>query len=334
MIRHIRFALIFFVLLPFAASAEPVKLKLAFFSSDRSASYQAVIQPFFDAIKAEGQGLIEIEPYFSGALGKEIPRQPDLVVEGIADIAYIVAGMTRNRFPDNNIIEMPGLYRNMREATLVFTRLIAANMLNGYEDFFVIGANVTAPETIHSRTPVATLADLKGKKIRVNNPGQAAGLDKLGAIPVLMPVNHIPEALGSGRIDAALVPPSPLNDFGIKRMATYHYMLETSGAPLLLLMNRKKFDSLPKPAQDLIRKYSGQWAADRFIDTFDDIELAIMRDLQADPRRQVIIPSPRDLATAQAAFKSVLDEWVAVGPRNRTLLKAAEAELAKLRADH
>ena len=42
-------------------------------------------------------------------------------------------------------------------------------------------------------------------------------------------------------------------------------------------------------------------------------------------------PSAHDLATAQAAFKSVLDEWVAADPRNRVLLKAAESELASLR---
>ena len=130
------------------------------------------------------------------------------------------------------------------------------------------------------------------------------------------------------------MPPGPLVDFGISRVATYHYMLATSGAPLLLLMNCKVFDNLPKPAQDLIRKYSGRWAADRFIETYDEVERAVVRQLEADPRRRVTIPSPRDLATARVAFTSVLDEWVANSPHNRVLLKAAEAELGKLRAGH
>ena len=192
MVRYVRYAglaVISLVLLPFTAAAEPIKLKLAYFSSDRSTSYRAAVLPFLEAIKGEGQGLIEIEPHLSGALGKEIPKQPNLVLDGTADIAYVVAGMSRHLFPDNSIIELPGLYRDMREGTLVLTQLVAANMLKGYEDFFVIGAFVTEPETIHSRTPIASLNDLKGKKIRVNNPGQAAGLDKLGAVPVLMPVN-------------------------------------------------------------------------------------------------------------------------------------------------
>ena len=166
--RGLAFALAF---VPFAGNAEPIKLKLSFFSSDRSMSYQAAVKPFFDAVNAEAKGLIEIEPYFSGALGKELPLQPNLVVDGTADIAYVIAGLTRNRFPDNSIVEMPGLYRNMHEATLVFTRLTTAGALKGYEDFFVIGAYVTELESVHSRTPIASLEDLRGKKIRVNNPG-------------------------------------------------------------------------------------------------------------------------------------------------------------------
>ena len=61
-----RCAVISFVLTS-ALAAEPVKLKLAFFSSDRSTSYLAAIKPFVDAVNAEARGQIEIETYFSGA---------------------------------------------------------------------------------------------------------------------------------------------------------------------------------------------------------------------------------------------------------------------------
>ena len=171
-----RCALFSFVLMSAAAAAEPVKLKLAFPSSDRSTSYLAAVKPFVDAVNAEARGLVEIETYFSGALGKDPAEQPQLVLDGTADIAYVVTGLTRNRFAENAIIEMPGLFASMRESVAVFTRLVAANALQGYDDYTVIGAFVTEPETIHSKTPITSLADLKGKRIRVNNPGEAAAL--------------------------------------------------------------------------------------------------------------------------------------------------------------
>src|SRR5436190_20798356 len=109
------------VLLPCAAAADPIKLKLSFFSSDRSVSYLAAVKPFVDAVNADGKGLIEIEPHVAGALSRDLTKQPQLIRDGVADIAYVVPGVTRNEFSDNTIVEMPGLYRDMREATAVFT---------------------------------------------------------------------------------------------------------------------------------------------------------------------------------------------------------------------
>jgi hypothetical protein len=167
MFRHfLRIATAVFVLLPAMASAEPIKLKLSFFSSNRSMSYIAAIKPFVDAVNAEAKGLVEIEVNFSGTLGKNIAQQPQLVLDGTADIAFVVPGYTSALFPDNGIVELPGLFRNMHEATLVYTELVARKALRGYENFFVIGAYITEPETIHGRVAINSIDDLKNKRIR------------------------------------------------------------------------------------------------------------------------------------------------------------------------
>jgi TRAP-type C4-dicarboxylate transport system substrate-binding protein len=327
-----RTALIGLVLWPLAAQAEPITLKLAFFTSDQSISYRAAVQPFVDAVNAEGGGLVKIETYFSGALGKDIAQQPTLLRDGTADIAYVVPGYTRQQFPDNAVVEMAGMYRDMREATLTLTRLIAANALRGYDDFFVIGGYVSVQETFHSRHPLSSLAEIQGKKIRVNNPSESELLTALGATPVLLPINQITIAIGNGTIDAALVPPSPLADYGIKRVVGHHYLLPTSGAPLMLMMNRKKFESLPPTAQALIRKYSGEWAARKFIDLYEVADKQVLDDLVNDPRRTVTLPSPADSKVAQRVFDSLAARWAAENPHQAELLTAARAELTKIRA--
>jgi TRAP-type C4-dicarboxylate transport system substrate-binding protein len=327
-----RCALISCALFPSMAFAEPIELKLALFSSDRSMTNLAAVKPFVDAVNSEGRGLVQIVLYAGGVLGREISQQPQMILDGKADIAFVVPGYTPDRFPDNSVVELPGLFRDTREATLVYTRLIALNALKGYEDFVVLGAYVTEPETIHSRLPIASIDDIKGKKIRVNNPSEAATLEKLGAIPVPMPINQVTDAISSGAIDAAAVPRTPLSDFGIKRVATNHYFLGINGAPLALLMNRKKFETLPKPAQEVIRKYSGEWTAARFIETYDRSDNQVAEQLKSDPKRKVIFPSASDLEVAQVAFKSVIAEWAAKSPRYRDILKLTETEIAQLRA--
>ena len=161
-------------LLPGCAFSEPIKLKLSYFSSDRTMLYLGGVKPFVDAVNAEAKGLLEIEVYFSGALGKAPGQQAQLVRDGVAELAYIIPGYTADQFPDNAVIELPGLFRDQREASLVFTRLIAAKALRGYEDFVVITAFTAEPHSIHTRQPIASLADLKGLKIRANNPTEAA----------------------------------------------------------------------------------------------------------------------------------------------------------------
>jgi TRAP-type C4-dicarboxylate transport system substrate-binding protein len=320
-------------LLPGHASSEPIKLKLSYFSSDRTVLYLGDVKPFVDAVNADAKGLLEIEVYFSGALGKAPAQQPQLVRDGIADLAYIVPGYTADQFPDNAVIELPGLFRDQREASLVFTRLIAANALRGYEDFVVIGAYTAELHSIHTRKPIASLADLKGLKIRANNPTEAATFDKLGMHGIVMPVNQISEAISNGSIDGAAVPPAMLAEFGVGRLASYHYMIRADAPSLAVVMSRKVFAGLPAQAQAIIRKYSGEWAVARSNEYFAAINVKSMKQLEADPKRKVIFPSQAERPRIQAAFKEVIDEWKAKSPRNPELLELARAEIAKLRCE-
>jgi TRAP-type C4-dicarboxylate transport system substrate-binding protein len=314
-----------------AVAAEPVKLTLAFFSSDRSTTYLAAVKPFVDSVNAEAANLVQIDVAFSGILGKDPSQQLQLVLKGTADLAFVIPGYTPERFPDNAVIELPGLFSNIREATLVFTGLIAANALRGYDELFVVGAYANEPEAIHTRPPVATLQALKGMRIRTNNPVQGAALAALGMVPVQMPINQAVSAISSGKLDGSMVVPATLIEFGISRVAPNHYLLGVSSPPLILAMNRKKFESLPEQIQQIIRNFSGGWMAERYIETYRAENDAAVKSLKQDPNRKVVVPSASDLDLARAAFRSQVEAWSAADPRHRDLLAKAAAELNKLR---
>ena len=106
-------------------------LKLAFFTSDRTMAYESAVKPFVDAINAGAKGSLDIQVYFSGALGKSQAKTAHSVLNGVADIAFVVPGLAPDLFYDNTIIELPGLFRDTNEATFVFTRLLAANAIKG-----------------------------------------------------------------------------------------------------------------------------------------------------------------------------------------------------------
>jgi len=320
-------------LAPMPSCAEPIRLKLSFFTSDRSVAYQAAIKPFVEAVNADGKDIVQIEVFLSGTLGRVQRELPQLVLDGGADIAFIVPGQNPERFRDNGVVELPGLFADVRQATFTYTRMVAADRLAGYKDFFAIGAFATEPESIHTRKTLAALADLKGQKIRTNNLTEAAGLARLGALPVVLAFNETTPAISSGMIDGATVPPGQLFDVGIGRLVSNHYLLPTSVAPLTLMMNRRVFDGLPDPAKQIIRRYSGEWAAARFADAYARINREAITQLKSDARRQVVVPSRADGEAARRVFKAIAHEWADGDVHRRELLQRMEKELAVLRSE-
>ena len=330
-VNVLRLAILMLGLVPVSALAGPITLKLAYFSSDRTHLYLSGAKPFVDAVNREGRGRVKIEPYFSGRLGG-LPEQSRAVRDGKADIGYVVPPYERAAFPDAAVIELPGLYKDAAEATEVFTKLVGSGIMRGFSDFFVIGAFASEPENIHSRPPLTSLAELRGKRIRVNNQIEAELLRKLDAKPSFIPLNHAAEEISAGKIDGALVPPVPMIEFGIGRVAPYHYLLPTSCVPQALLMNRKRFESLPTDVQAIIRKYSGAWFVDNYNRINEAATALVMNQLKSDSRRTVTIPSAGDMETADAAFKSIVSGYAAMNSHNAALVRAALAAVAGSRS--
>ena len=320
------------LLLPLAAIADPVQLKLAFFASEQSEVYRAGIKPFVDAVNAEAKGLLSIKVFPNGALGA-LAELPQRVLDGTTDIAWAVPGQTPYRFPDNEVLEMPGLFRDVREGSLVYTRLVASGALRGYDSFFVIGAFASAPSIIHSRKPIRSIADFRGLKIRTNNTMEAETLGRFGAIPTVMPASMLADALAKGTVDAAVVSPTGLFQFGAAGSAKNHFLLAIGTAPLLVVMNRQRFEQLPDSVKALIRKYSGDQAATTWNKFFGASERASLDKIKSDPTRTAVEPSPADRKTAQDIYAALLQGWAAKAPRNARILAAIEAQLATIRSE-
>ena len=311
-----------------AARAEPVTLKLAMFSPDTEMTWVKVIRPWADAVNAAGKGVVQIDMYPNGALGRALPEQAQMVLDGVADIAFVIPGVTPGRFPDNEVMDLPGLFTSLPLATNTYAHLIATDQLKSFAPYHVIGAMATMPFEIDTRNAVTSLATLKGRKIRVTNASQSATMQALGAVPLLLPVNQVAEALGRGTIDGATEFPGPLFDFGIDRVTKYDYFLPVGVSSLTMLMSRAKFDSLPQAARDVLRKFGTDWVAHQFITSYGAYLNDLTAKLRADPNRVVTDASAADMRTATAAFDKVIADWAGRAPGNAALVQAVRDYLA------
>lgn len=313
------------------AAADPVKIKFAVFVGDTEQTFVSVLRPFAEAVNKEAAGAIEIEMFPNGALGRNPRDQAQMVLDGVADIAWIAPSYTPGRFPDNAVFELPGLFRNLDEGTRVMGRLVAAGKLRGYDQFVPLGVFTTAPYGIHVKGAMASLDDLKGKKIRTANAMESATMKALGAASVGIPVTEVPEAVSRGTIDGSTAHPATLVDFGIDRVTNTHYFADLGVAPIAVVMNRAKYDSLPPAGKAAIDKFAGKWLEARFLEQIGAYNKSLVAKLQADPARKVVIPSDQERAANLKRYEEVVNGWVAADPHNAEFLKIVNDQLAAVR---
>jgi TRAP-type C4-dicarboxylate transport system substrate-binding protein len=255
-----------------------------------------------------------------------------LVLNGTVDLAFVNPGLTPELFPDESVVQLPGLFRDMKEASLAYTRLVASGKMRGHERYFTVAAIAIGPQYVNTRSPVASLGDLKDRKLRATNDIEAMTLSELGMAPKVIPINETADAISSGEVDGAAATPVSLVEFGLARVTRYHYLMPLGMVPLLIIMNRETFDKLPPAAQDVIRRYGGEWLAERSAQAFAASNSLALEQLRSDPKRILIVPSQTDLDLAQHGFRSVVDKWAAIDPHNREMLEGLRNKLAKLRA--
>jgi TRAP-type C4-dicarboxylate transport system substrate-binding protein len=261
-----------------------------------------------------------------------LTTQVQLLESGGADAAFVIPGFTPERFPDNFVFGIPGLFRDITEATLTYSRVVTAGALRGYGDFHVIGAFCTEPFTLHAAKKLTCLADLKGMKLRAANGADEIMLKQLGADARIVPGDRIVSAIESGEIDGTTLHIGPLYDLGVDRVTIYDYLLRLGCAPLLILMNKRSLDRLPAAAQEAIRRHSGEAYAQNYARRVAAHRDVLLAKLKADQRRTRTEPPAAEVEASNAAFKPIIDAWLAKDPRHARILDAVKAEVAKLRA--
>src|ERR1700722_3607241 len=308
-------------------------LKWTVFTPDSEVTFRTVMKPFAETVQRESDNAVVFDLFPNGALGRNPGQQPQMVIDGGADVAWVVPSYSPGRFPDTEVLELPGLFTDLRVSSLVATRLNQRKVLNDYTDFYVIGMWGTAPYSIHTNFPVNSIADLKGKTIRASSKTESAALRAFGAVPIGMPVTEIPEAISRGTISGTTSHLSPFFDFGLDRVTNNHFFIGLGVVPLAILMNKKKFDALPQSARAVIERNAGDALTNKWIASVTSFNEENLAKLKSNPKNKVVFPSEAQRDEAQKLLAPVREEWVAASERHKELKAALDTELAAVRGE-
>lgn len=294
-----------------AAAQDTEVLRWASAFSPMSINNQESVPSFAEAVKAESDGALEIEHYAGGTLGKSPVQQLSMVENGVTDIAEVVTAYSPGRFPELAIFELPFLANNNAEAGLAAYRMYEKGLLSDFDELMPVGMIISGPYGISANTPLASLADLEGLRLRAAGPIQTAMVQALGAVPVgNIPAPQIAESISRGVIDGTLMAPGNLYNFRIVDAAKHHlFDLELGSVAVLFPMRRDRYESLSPEAKAAFDKYAGEWMTRTLGENLDRQEEEARDNIAADSEHTIHEWSDEDIAKARELLADVSAEW-------------------------
>ena len=105
------------------------------------------------------------------------------------------------------------------------------------------------PQILFCKNAFTSLADMKGKKVRVSDQVLAKFMEKIGAIPVTITFGETQQALERGVADCAVTGPSSANSAGWPEVTTHVMPLGFQVHQVAFAINLAKWKSLPADQQ-------------------------------------------------------------------------------------
>jgi len=175
----------------------------------------------------------------------------DGVIAGQSDIGNICMAYQPGRFIVTNATSLPLGIKDAKKGSLALLKLYEKYQPDAFKDVVVLAMFTNAPGNVMSKVPVRTLDDIKGLDLRASG-GAAQILKAWGANPVGMPMPATVEALQKGTVKGLFSSLEVMKDFKFAENCKYVTMTETVLYPFAVVMNKAKYNSLPKNVQKIM----------------------------------------------------------------------------------
>lgn len=292
-----------------SAQDKPIELKFSSWVGPAHGHHTQVMVPWAKMIEEKSGGRLKITLFPGSTLGKPADHY-DMVVNGIADIAFTSPGYTPGRFPLISAAELPLLYKSAKGGSLATWSLFDKYFKNEFKDVKVLWIWVHPPGHFHlAKKPVQKLEDLAGMKIRAATPMLTNMVKALGATPVSIPAPDTYTALERGTVDGTIFPWEAISSFKLAEVLKYHAAVGLYASPLFTFMNQKKYDGLPPDLRKVIDDVSGAWGAEFTGAAWDRNELEGIAAIKKVGATIYTVPQ-EERQRWGARLKPLEDEWI------------------------
>lgn len=270
---------------------------------------------FVQFVKDNAGDKISIDYYDSGQLVKADEQLPALRSGSIDFMFHTVSYITRS-VPVLGITGLPGvveaLYEHPERLAIGSPLFNLINEELAKENLIMLSSGgILEPEYIWSTkaSPIQSLADLKGKKVRIVSVEATEALDHYGAAAVRIPSSETYLALQRGTVDAGVFNISTVIGRSLHEQLAYCYKLPTTAYTVAPFMLRDRWEALDADTQAVLQG-AAQWYNDNFISHANaDLYPNKFWPKVQEAGVEVVEPTAEDLAGFNDATQAVWEHW-------------------------
>lgn len=289
-----------------------------------------ILIPWAEDVTTASNGELEIQMFPGGTLGRSPAQQLKLVEDGVADIAWVIPGYTPGRFDQGTVSELPFLIPSSAAGSAAMWSMYEQGFFTGdYDKFKLIGIMVSAPNGLATVAEIKSPSDLKGLNLRAPGPTMLSAIDALGAVPVGgITGPTIAESMSRGLIDGTFTQWGAIETFRMGEVMKNYLDLTLGATPMLIVMNKARYDGLSDAAKAALDKFSGAAFSERFGKSFDaNVAEARERNLAAHSIQE-LVPDEALAKEWRDAMAVATADWIAGNENGQAIYDALTKAIA------
>ncbi len=254
-----------------------------------------------------------------GITGSDVYR---MLGDGVFDVGATVADYTVGDAPELEGLDVPLIATTAGEARAMVqaARPMVEDIMRDRFNAEVLGIAPYPPQVVFCKGQVASLADLKGKKVRGSGRMTTKFLEALGAEGINIAFSEVPGSLERGVIDCAVTGAGSGYSAGWWEVSDTLMTLPLGGwDPVVIAMNADRFDGLSPDQQQMLKQAVAEGLEAPAWDAADgglENDIACLTGqgecTSGEAASMTLVPpSDEDVATAREILISdVLPDWV------------------------
>jgi TRAP-type C4-dicarboxylate transport system substrate-binding protein len=277
-----------------------------------------IAHQFAEEIKRKTAGELDIIVHSGASLIKH-PEIPRAVKTGQVQLGEVFIGIMGNTHPVFKHDNIPFLATTYDSAEKLWNaaKPEVEKQLNK-EGMMLLYTVAWPAQSLYTKAPVNSLADLKGLKMRAYSPSTSRLADLMNTSPTTVQVPEIPQAFSTGIIDAMITSPST----GVNGQAwdyLSHYTDIRAWIPKnVVVVNKRSFKRLDKKTQQVILAAAANAEAKGWAGVRDKA----IGDTKTLAEKGIVVsePSAELLAELNKIGATMIEEWRAEAPEVEAIL--------------